>query len=92
MAVATGPLVFSVTRGSSPGVTFVVGVFAYFGLVAFLGLLLVVLLEAEDLAGGYLAMTLIVATVAGSGGMLAWTLRARMPVYEAPGRAPDPPA
>jgi hypothetical protein len=92
MAMATGPMIFTATRGSSPGVTFVVGVFAYFGLVAFLGVLLVVLLEAEDLAGGYLALTLIVGTVAGLAGMLVWTWRARMPVYEAPERAPDPPA
>lgn len=88
VALAVGPLVIAVTRRSSPGVTFVGAVGAYFVLVWVLGVALVALIDADWLAAGYLSLTLIVGTVAGVAGMIVWTVRARMPVYE---RA-DPPA
>jgi hypothetical protein len=88
VALSVGPLVVAVTRGSSPGVTFVAAVGGYFGLVWVLGVSLVALIDADWLSAGYLSLTLIVGTVAGVTGMIIWTVRARIPVYE---RA-DPPS
>jgi len=92
VALAIGPLVFSITQDSSPGVTFVVGVLAFFTLVAVWGLLLVALIEVDGLPAGHLAASLIAGVVAGVAGMFVWSGRARMPVYETGGREAGPPA
>lgn len=82
VALAIGPLVVALTRTSSPGVTFVAAVGGYFVLVWVLGVSLVALIDADWLSAGYLSLTLIVAILAGLAGMIIWTVRARMPVYE----------
>lgn len=92
VALAVGPMVFALTRDSSPSVTFVVGVLAFFTLVAAWGILLVALLEVDGLPAGHLAVSLVAGILAGAAGMLRWSVRARMPVYEAAHVEGGPPA
>lgn len=92
VALAIGPLVFSSTRDSSPAVTFVVGVLAFFTLVGVWGILLAVLIEVDRLPAGHLAASLVAGILAGAGGMARWSVRARMPVFEVVDGEGGPPA
>jgi hypothetical protein len=92
VALAIGPMVFSLTRDSSPTVTFVVGVLAFFMLVAGWGMLLVALIEVDGLPAGHLAASLVAGILAGAAGMVRWSVRARMPVYEVVDAEGGPPA